>query len=120
MEPPAVVGDEWKPQPFVAANCPIPASVGVGDGFRVPPSAPERLVRDAYDVEIEVVAGIAQMPHEIPATFAGAIPIWRDRLVCVPEPPDRVHLSPRAEAVGLAWAVGRHPCGYVARGKRWW
>src|SRR6266705_2256817 len=24
MEPPAVVGDEWKPQPFVAAHRPIP------------------------------------------------------------------------------------------------
>ncbi len=120
MEPPAVVGDEWKPQPFVAAHRPIPASLGVEDRFRVPPSAPERLVRDAHDVKIEVVAGIAQMPHEIPATFAGAIPLRRDRLVGVPEPPDRVHLSARAEAGRLAWTVGHHQCRYVARGNRLW
>src|ERR1051326_4796109 len=115
LPPPAIetekstfIVDERKPKAFVAADRPVPTAARVADAFRKASHARERFVRDADDVEGEIVAGIAHVPSEIPATIARPIPIPRNRRAGVSEPPGRVELFPRAQAAGLARVVGQH------------
>ena len=103
-----VVIDKRQPQTFVAANRPIPTPIGIGDMPGETANPREGLVSDAHDIRGKVVTRIAQMPGELAAAFAGAVPIRRDGIVGVAEPPHRVELLAGTKAPIRLGLMNKH------------
>ena len=88
----AMIGDKRQPDEFVSRRFEIPATARVRDFIGKPAAARKFLVRDANDVEIEIVHRIAEAPFHAPMMIVGPVPRGRIWVVNVLEPPDRVQL----------------------------
>jgi len=97
MEPASVIIQEGKSQTFVTGNSPIPTTIWVSNISREAAHTDKRFVGDTHDVKSEIVARVAQTPGKFSGTFSGSIPLGWNRVVGIPEPPDRVQLLTSAE-----------------------
>ena len=97
FEPATVVTDERQPAALVAAHRPVPTAVRIVHLAGETPRARERFVRDADDIEREVVKRIPQKPREVPAALARPIPFRRDRAIRVAEPPHGIQFFPEGD-----------------------
>jgi hypothetical protein len=98
------------------ARSPVPSTIRIERLFRKTSHASEPLIRKAENIAIEIVTGVAQVPHEITAVAAWPIPIRRHWFVSIAQPPDWVNFLPERKSVWRIWNVNnkngviiRHP-----------
>ena len=92
VEPAALVGEEWQHGQLAPGHRKIPTAIRAGIPLRIFAAADEFPVRNADDVVIEIVERIAEMPQKNPVFGIRPKPGWRNRIIHVPEPPDRIEL----------------------------